>query len=218
VLAFNTKAFPGPRKPESWKDFWDIKSFPGPRSLYQRFFYNYEAALLAAGVARNQVYPATEEKVKLAFDKLREIKPHIKVWWSAGAQPPQLLSSGEVAMASAWSGRVLDIIKEGAPVAMTYNDAVAWGNAYVIPRGTPYKELAMKVIHYAISEEAQTALLPLGTYGPVLGAAAAKSTADQAKLYVTHPNNIKNACLFNDEEVAKYNVKYDDAWKKFQIG
>lgn len=218
LIAYNTKAFPGPRKPESWKDFWDVKNFPGPRSLYQRFFYNYEAALLAAGIARNQVYPATEEKIKLAFDKLREIKPHVKVWWAAGAQPSQLLSSGEVAISSAWSGRILDIMKEGAPVSMTYKDAIAWGNAFVIPRGSPHKELGMKVINYAISEEAQTALLPIGTYGPVLGSAAAKATPEHAKLYVTHPDNIKHACLFNDEEVARYNVKYDDAWKKFQIG
>ena len=36
--------------PQSWKDFWDVKRFPGPRGLYKCFYYNYEAALLAAGV------------------------------------------------------------------------------------------------------------------------------------------------------------------------
>jgi putative spermidine/putrescine transport system substrate-binding protein len=218
LIAYNTKIFPEGKGPKSWKDFWNVKDFPGPRSLYQRFFYNYEAALMAAGVDRDKIYPATDDKVKLALDKLAELKPHVKVWWSAGAQPPQLLSTGEVAMASAWSGRILDIMKEGAPIGMTYNDAVAWGNAYVVPRGTPYKELAMKIINFAISEEAQTALLPIGTYGPVLEAAAAKCTPEQAKLYVSYPGNLKAACIFNDEEVAKYNTKYDDAWKKFQLG
>ena len=218
VIAYNTKAFPGDDTPKSWKDFWDVKKFPGPRSLYQRFFYNYEAALLAAGVARDQVYPATDDKVKLAFEKLAELKPHVKVWWSAGAQPAQLLSSGEVVMASAWSGRILDIIKEQAPVAMTYKDAIAWGNAYVVPRGTPHKELAMKVINFALTEDAQAALLPCGTYGPVLPSAAAKATAEQCDMYVSCPENIKDACLYNDEEVAKYNAKYDEEWKKFQLG
>ena len=42
--------------------------------------------------------PVTDDKMKLVFDKLREIKPHVKVWWTAGAQPPQLLSSGELAL------------------------------------------------------------------------------------------------------------------------
>src|SRR5258707_12664142 len=110
--------------------------------------------MLAAGLKRDEVYPATEERVKLAFARLPEIKPNVKVWWSAGAQPPQLLSTGEVVMGSAWSGRVLDAQKEGQPIALTYKDAIAWGNAYVVPKGTPYKDLAMKVINEAISEAA----------------------------------------------------------------
>lgn len=216
VIAYSTKAFQG-RTPSSWKDFWDVKNFPGARSLYSRFYYNYEAAVLAAGLRRDEVYPATDEKVKIAFDKLRELKPHVKVWWTAGAQPPQLLASGEVTMASAWSGRVLDIMKENAPVAFTYKDAVAWGNAFIVPKGTPYRDLAMKIINYSITEEAQLRLLPLGTYGPALASAAAKATPEQEKLYVSHPSNIKDACIFSDEEVAKYVTKYEDEWKKFQL-
>jgi putative spermidine/putrescine transport system substrate-binding protein len=217
VIAYNTKSFPEGKAPTSWKDFWNVKDFPGARSLYTRFYYNYEAALMAAGVPRNQVYPATEDKVKLALDKLRELKPHVKVWWTAGAQPVQLLSSGEVTMASAWSGRVLDVVKEKAPVSLTYKESVAWGNAYIVPKGTPYRELAMKIINYAISDEAQNALLPLGTYGPVLASAAAKATPDQAAMYVSYPSNLAGACIFNDEEVAKYVTKYEDEWKKFQL-
>lgn len=216
ILAYSTKAFGG-AAPQGWKDFWNVKDFPGPRSLYNRFYYNYEAAVLAGGVKRSEVYPATDEKIKLAFAKLAEIKPNVKVWWSAGAQPGQLLANGEVTMALAWSGRILDTMREGAAVAMTYKDAIAWGNAYVVPKGTPHRELAMKVINYAISEEAQLRLVPIGTYGPVLSSAAAKATPEQAKLLVTHPDNVKDACIFNDEEVAKYDNKYADDWKKFQL-
>jgi putative spermidine/putrescine transport system substrate-binding protein len=217
LIAYNTNAFPAGKAPQSWKDFWNVKDFPGARSLYGRFYYNYEAALLAAGVARDQIYPATDEKVKLAFEKLREIKPHVKVWWTAGAQPVQLLASGEVTMAAAWSGRVLDVMKDKAPVDLTYKDAIAWGNAFIIPKGSPYRDLAMKVINYSITEEAQTALLPQGTYGPVLASAAAKATPEQAKMYVSYPANMKDACIFSDEEVAKYASKYEDDWKKFQL-
>ncbi len=39
------------------------------------------------------------------------IKPHVKVWWTAGAQPPQLLADGEVAMTTAWNGRIFDAVK-----------------------------------------------------------------------------------------------------------
>ncbi len=218
VIGYNTQAFPAGSEPQSWKDFWNVTDFPGPRSLYSRFYYNYEAALRAADVPADEIYPATDEKVKLAFEKLAEIKPHVSVWWTAGAQPPQLLATGEVVMALAWSGRIFDAMKESSAVAMTFKDAIAWGNAYVVPKGTPYRDLAMEVISYCITQEAQERLLPIGTYGPALGAAAAEATPEQAKSMVTHPDNIKHAVIFNDEEVAAYVTKWEEEWQKFQLG
>ena len=217
VIAWNTKAFPEDKGPASWKDFWDVKAFPGARGLYKQLYYNYEAALLAAGVARSDIYPATEDKVKLVFDKLREIKPHVKVWWTAGAQPPQLLSSGELALASAWSGRILAVMKEKAPVAMTYSDGVAWGNAWVVPKGAPHAKLAMEAINYAISEEAQMRLLDAGTYGPSLGLAASRATPEQQTMLVTAPENAKKMLIINEEQAAVYSAKFDAEWNRFQL-
>jgi putative spermidine/putrescine transport system substrate-binding protein len=218
IIAWNDKAYPGGKGPQSWKDFWDVKNFPGARGLYKLFYYNYEAALLAAGLKREEIYPATDEKVKQAIAKCQEIKPHVKVWWTAGAQPPQLLSSGELAISSAWSGRILDALKEKAPIGYTYKDGIAWGNAYVVPKGTPHKETAMKVLNYAISEEAQDRLLAIGTYGPVLASSAAKATPEQAAKLVMHPSNAKDMLIINDEQAGLYMTKHEEAWNKFQLG
>jgi putative spermidine/putrescine transport system substrate-binding protein len=218
VIAWNTSAFPEGKGPKSWKDFWDVKTFPGPRGLYKPFYYNYEAALLAAGTARKDIYPVTDDKVKLAMDKIKELKPHVKVWWTAGAQPPQLLSSGELAMASAWSGRILAIMKEKAPVAMTYQDGIAWGNAWVVPKGSRNAKLAMEAINYALSPEAQARLLDFGTYGPVLGSVAEKGTPEQRKALVTAPENIKNMLILNEEQAALYSAKYETEWDRMQLG
>lgn len=217
IVAYNTKAFPAGKEPKSWADFWNVKDFPGPRSLYSRMHYNYEAALRAAGVPKDQIYPFTEEKIRTMFQKLEEIKPHVAVWWTTGAQAPQLLSTGEVAMAMAWNGRILDAQKAASPVAMTLKDAIAWGNAFIVPKGTPYKALAMEVINYAISEEAQDRLIPIGTYGPTLEKSAAKATPEQALQMVTHPTNVKDAVIFNDEQSAAYLTKYEVDWQKFQL-
>lgn len=217
VVAWSTKAFPEGAGPKSWKDFWDVKAFPGPRGLYKPFYYNYEAALLAAGTPHDDVYPVTDDKVKLAMDKVRELKPNVRVWWTAGAQPPQLLSSGELAMSSAWSGRVLAIMKEKAPVAMTYEDGVAWGNAWVVPKGAPNAKLAMEAINYAISPEAQARLLDFGLYGPVLSEAAAKGTPEQRKVLVTAPENIKDMLILNEQQAALYSAKYENDWNRMQL-
>jgi putative spermidine/putrescine transport system substrate-binding protein len=218
VIAWNTKAFPEDKGPTSWKDFWDVKAFPGARGLYKPFYYNYEAALLAAGTPRDQVYPVTDDKAKLAMDKLRELKPHVKVWWTAGAQPPQLLSSGELALSSAWSGRIFAGIKEKAPVTMTYRDGIAWGNAWVVVKGSPHAKLAMEAINYAVSEEAQMRLLDVGTYGPTLGTAAGKGTPEQQKWMVTAPQNAKDMLIINEEQAALYSSKYEAEWNRFQLG
>jgi putative spermidine/putrescine transport system substrate-binding protein len=217
VIAWNTAAFPVDKGPTSWKDFWDIKKFPGARGLYKALYYNYDATLLAAGTPRAEIYPVTDDKAKLAFAKLREIKPAVKVWWSAGAQPPQLLSTGELALSSGWSGRIAAVMQEKAPVAMTYADGVAWGNAWVVLKGAANAKLAMEAVNYALSEEAQTRLLDTGTYGPVLAAAAAKGTPAQQASLVTAPQNQAKMLVMNEQQAALYSKKYLDEWNRFQL-
>jgi putative spermidine/putrescine transport system substrate-binding protein len=217
IIAWNTKAIPGPG-PQSWKDFWDVKTFPGGRGLYKPFYYNYEAALLAAGLARADIYPVTDEKVQMAIGKLKELKPHVTTWWTAGAQPPQLLASGELAMSSAWSGRIAAVMQDKAPVAMTMADGIAWGNAWVVPKGAPNAKLAMEAINAAIGQPAQEKLLAAGTYGPVLGAAAAKATPEQQHMLVTAPENAARMLIINEEQAALYSKKYETAWTQFQLG
>ena len=219
VIAYNTARFPEGKGPQSWKDFWDVKTFPGPRGLYKSLYYTYEAAMLGAGVSRTEVYPLTDEKVKLALARLTELKPHVKVWWTAGAQPPQLLASGELAMSSAWNGRILAVMKEKAPVTLTYKDGIAWANAWVVVKGTPYKDVAMKMINEAIAEEAQTRLLPIGVYAPLNLKALAKATPDQRLAMATHPDNVKDMLILDEEAGAQltWNPKYEEWWNKFQL-
>jgi putative spermidine/putrescine transport system substrate-binding protein len=217
VIAWRTAAFPD-GGPQSWKDFWDIKAFPGPRGLYKYFYYNYEAALLASGVPRHEVYPVTDEKAKQALAKLKELKPHVTVWWGAGAQPPQLLSSGELAMSSAWSGRISAVMKDKAPVTMTFADGIAWGNAWVVPKGTPYRQLAMEAINAALAPEAQARLLAAGLYGPVLASVTGKATPAEQQWMVTSPLNQPRMLIMNEEQAALYSSKYQTAWEQFMLG
>ena len=51
--------------------------FAGPRGLYKYFYYNYEAALLAAGLKRDEVFPYTTEKADMALGKIKELKPNV---------------------------------------------------------------------------------------------------------------------------------------------
>jgi len=218
IFGWSTNAFPADAGPQSWAEFWDVQRFPGPRGLYKFFIYNYEAALLAAGVKREELYPGTPEKIDMAFGKLAELKPHVPVWWGSGAQPPQLLSTGELVLSSVWTGRALAAEAEGAPMAHTYKDGIAWGNWWLIPKGSPYVDLAHEAMNFAISEPPQTALLTLNSYGPVLESAAAKADDSMRKIMVMAPENIQHMVILDEKAVNDYSRATEERWNQFLLG
>ncbi|MDP4795443.1 MAG: ABC transporter substrate-binding protein [Rhodospirillales bacterium] len=133
VLAYSTKAFPDGH-PSTWAEFWDVKKFPGPRSLRNHPVDNLEYALMADGVAPDKLYPLDLDR---AFKKMDEIAPYITVWWKAGQQPAQLLLDGEVILASGWNGRFYNLIKDGAPMNIEWSQGMIKLSAYGIPKGSP---------------------------------------------------------------------------------
>ena len=167
LLGYRTDVFPGDKAPTSAVDFWDVKKFPGRRAMRDNPIYNIPLALLADGVAKDQIYPLTEEKIQRAFKKLDEIKPHVNVWWTQGAQPPQMLTDKEVVMATGWNGRISAVSKEGAPVAVVWDGAQMVSDAWFIPKGSKNKELAMLFIAWATFPEINWPLSQHIDYGPV---------------------------------------------------
>ncbi len=164
VLGYSTKKFPDPAKaPQSWADFWDVKKFPGRRSLRNHPLATLEAALMADGVAPDKLYPLDVDR---AFKKLEEIKPNITVWWTSGAQSAQLLNDGEVDMVMAWNGRVSALTTEGAKVAYTYNQGVLQSTSLCLLKGAPNLPTAISFLNEAVDPVNQ-ANLPLHIdYGP----------------------------------------------------
>ena len=92
---------------------------------------------------------ATKEGVDRAFKKLDAIKPNVKVWWTAGAQPPQLLADGEVVMTTAWNGRIYDAVKNNKKNFKIVWDGQAMDfNLWAIPKGTKKLALAQKFVAF----------------------------------------------------------------------
>ena len=126
VLAWNTKTY-GDKGPQSWADFWDVKKFPGKRSYRKGVAGALEPALMADGVPPDKVYEVLSAPggIERAIKKIKELKPHVAVWWSSGAQHAQLMKDGEVDMITGWNGRFDVVAKDGAKVAYTFNQAPA---------------------------------------------------------------------------------------------
>lgn len=163
VLAWRTDVYKD-KHPTSWKDFWDVKAFPGRRALGNLPAETMEISLLGAGVAKDSLYPLD---TKLSLERLKEIKPDIAVWWSSGAQSAQLIKDKEVDMLAIWGSRVASVIADGAPVAFTYQDGVLGYGCLAILKGSKHVAAAQKFISGVVAPEIQ-ARIPemMPYYGP----------------------------------------------------
>lgn len=156
-------------KPTSIADVFDLEKFPGKRSLEKNVANgNLEWALIADGVPADKVYEvlSTPEGVDRAFAKLDTIKDHV-VWWTKGAQPPQLLADGEVVMASAYNGRLFSAIAEkNQPIAMMWDYQVFDLDGWVVPVGTKNLDAVKKYLHFATDTQRLADQAKYISYGP----------------------------------------------------
>jgi putative spermidine/putrescine transport system substrate-binding protein len=166
AIGWREKAFGG-RKPTGWAAFWDQKNFPGQRSLRRHPIYNLEAALIADGVPMDKLYPIDVDR---AFKKLEELKPHILVWWNSGAQSVQVLQDGEVDMVAAWNGRIQAAMAEkeakGGKLNITFDQQMLVSDCWLIPKGAPNKELAMKAMAIMLRPEVNARIANFINYAP----------------------------------------------------
>ena len=111
-------------------------------------------ALMADGVPAAEVYAVldTEEGVDRAFAKLDSIKSEV-VWWEAGAQPPQLLADGEVALTTAYNGRIFNAVAgEDKPFEIVWDGQVWDLDLWVVPKGGN-TEAAMDFVAFSTATE-----------------------------------------------------------------
>ncbi|MGV6802701.1 MAG: extracellular solute-binding protein [Ruegeria sp.] len=202
---------------------FDLETYPGKRSLEKRPINNMEWALLCDGVAKEDVYDvlATSEGQDQALAKLDTIKDSV-VWWSAGADTPQLLADGEVVMGSTYNGRLFSVIEEQKqPVAMLWDAQVFDLDGWIIPAGLSEErqKRALDYIMFATDTQRLADQAKYISYGPARASSAplvgqhAELGIDMAPHMPTDPENAKNTFLYNYEFWADYR---DDIDAKFQ--
>ena len=193
--------------PSTIEDFFDMKKFPGRRGMRRTPQVNLEFALMADGVPLDQVYAtlSTAEGVDRAFRKLDTIKEHI-VWWTAGAQPPQMLADGEVVMSTAYNGRIFNAqVLENQPFTVVWDGQVLDKGQLAIVYGTPRLKAARRFLAFAARSESTARLGRYISYSPVRRSGSALITThietgvDMKPHMPTTPENMTRA-LHNDWE------------------
>ncbi|MBO9354757.1 extracellular solute-binding protein [Bordetella petrii] len=197
VLAYNTNAVKG-NPPATWNAMWDVKGHPGARGMFDGPRYTLDVALLADGVPPDQLYPLDVDR---AFKSLDKIKSQVAVWWKQWPQVPVLLASQELTMSLTSNTRINSVRKaEGAPVDLSWKQALMTVDFLAVPRNAKNRENAMKLIAWMNDPKRQAELAKVTGIGP--GNALAMQ-------YLTEEEN---------SELASYHyqkgemVLFDNAW------
>ncbi len=213
----------GDNPPDDICDVFDLKTYPGKRALEKRPINNVEWALLCDGVAKENVYGmlATSEGVERALAKLDTIKDQI-VWWSAGAETPQLLADGEIVIGSTYNGRLFALIEEQKqPVGMMWDAQVIDVGGWIIPEGLSEerKKQALHYLNFATDTQRLADQAQYISYGPARASSAplvgkhASLGVEMAPHMPNSPANAKNVIMYNFAFWADHR---DDIDAKFQ--
>ncbi len=224
TFGYRTDMVPdGVAPPSEICSVFDLETYPGKRSLEKRPINNMEWALLCDGVPYDEVYDTleTEEGQARALAKLDTIKDNV-IWWSAGADTPQLLADGEIFMGSTYNGRLFSVIVEqNQPVAMMWDAQVYSFDGWVIPTGLSEERLAAvkDFLYFATDTQRLADQAKYISYGPARASSAplvgkhAELGIEMAPHMPTDPANSQNIFYYNFEFWADYR---DDIDAKFQ--
>ncbi len=145
--AFGYRTDAGPA-PKTWKDFYNIKDFPGKRGLVSWDVSTVLiGALLADGVAPDKLIPLDIDR---ALAKLDTIKDQI-VWFNTGSAGQNLLVTGEVSYIQLYANRITSSKEKGEHVDVIWDGQIIQADYLGIPKGSPHAEIAQKLIAHMIS-------------------------------------------------------------------
>lgn len=202
---------------------FDLETYPGKRALQKRPIDNMEWALYCDGVAKEDIYDVLGEDggVERALAKLDTIKDNV-VWWSAGAETPQLLADGEVVMGSTFNGRLFSaIVEQNQPIGMLWDMQSFDLDGWIIPADLPQDRLArvLDFLKFATDTQRLADQAKYISYGPARQSSAplvgehAELGIDMAPHMPTDPANAGNVHLYDYGWWADYR---DDIDAKFQ--
>jgi mannopine transport system substrate-binding protein len=131
--------------------FFDVTNYPGVRGMWgDGYFDNPVMALYALGVPQDKLFPLDLDR---AYQKLDDIRPHVKTWWTTGDQSQQLIRDNEVDINLMWDGRATGLkFDDKLDVNLSYQKSTVYGNTLVIPRGAPHPEPAERFLEFMAAD------------------------------------------------------------------
>jgi len=185
VITFNTKKWGG-RVPQTWKDVWDVKAFPGKRAFRRTIDGALEAALLADGVAPDKIYPID---MKRALEGHRQIKEHA-IYYNSISEGQAAFRDGEVDLGLLLNTRSWPLKQDTNGLCdYTFNQGIVWTAAWMVPKGAKGGKAIWEFIAATQAPEGQARLLETNGYGPINPAASDLLSPEMKAIHPGAPEN-----------------------------
>ncbi|EWY41603.1 ABC transporter substrate-binding protein [Skermanella stibiiresistens SB22] len=208
VIAYDASKMGG-KAPTGWADFYDVEKYPGKRTLWKYMMGAAEGALLADGVAPEDLYPLDMDR---AIAKMRTIKDHL-IFWDSGSETQQMFLDGEIVMGCIYSTRSSVLERDtGGRVKWIWEGANYCPGAWVVPKGNPAGAKVQQFIASTLIPERQIVLLDKLGNSPSNPAASALLTAEQRRIDPGYPENLAKQVIRDELWYADH---YDDALNKW---
>ncbi|MGE4428061.1 MAG: extracellular solute-binding protein [Solirubrobacteraceae bacterium] len=198
-------------QPKTWADFFDTKKFPGKRAWPGAEYRNvgtFEAALMADGVAPDELYPLDLERAAA------KMKPLIKdaLIYQQFPQAQSFLTSKSVSMSFAGNGLWKGLQDKGVKLEILWDMApIVQPNGMSILPDSPNADAVQALAGFCAQPERQAEFARLTSYGPPSEAAFEVLTeAETAEL----PNAPGRAHAVADEKYYGENDPLLADWNK----
>ncbi len=212
-IAYSSTAFPAGKGPSSWADVFDLKRFPGTRTLRDRVAPMLEIALMADGVAPDKLYPLDVDR---AFKKLDTVKKNT-IFWTTNSQSQQLFTDGEVSCGLILNGRAYDAVQKGAKITLEWNQNIQSVDYLVVLRGSKNFDAAMGLIDEMTVAENQAKLANLIAYSPTNPDAFRTIDKTIAPWLSTNPENASKGFVINAEYWRDQYEKLAERWETWKL-
>jgi putative spermidine/putrescine transport system substrate-binding protein len=191
VLIYNREAFP--EGLHNWADFFDLQRFPGPRTLKDSP-YSLVIALLADGVAAEDIHPLDDDKLRRGFARLDQLRPAIRNFWAGGGdEPVQGVQRGDFVAGVAQSGRALAGLRQGYGIGVSWQQNL-FDEAWIFrAKGARHPRAAAALLFYINDPARQAAFARLSGYGAAPKDSAAHLSAEEVRHLSTAPSNLAQA-------------------------
>src|SRR3546814_6745813 len=125
-----------------------------------------------------------------------------------GGEAPQGLIDGELALSTAFNGRIYAARKQGAPIGLTWHHALVQYDYWVVPKNSPNYDNAMKFLAFVSRAKPQADFSNEMAFGPVNSKAYAFIRPDLAPWLPASPQNQKRSEEHTSELQSLMRISY----------